>query len=179
MANFCKRDAARYGKSRNSPHPDWPEPWASDAQAALGRNRIRRDRPRGRPRDRPQSGPPESLSTHHRAHHGDYSKNGGAAPSPLVDRFSSSSSRGRLAVEPVDLEALVEETGRRLQVSITGKITLKYNFAERPPTFDGDMTQIRQVIINLIIKALGSHRRQERRHHPLHRRNALRPRPAR
>jgi signal transduction histidine kinase/CheY-like chemotaxis protein len=71
----------------------------------------------------------------------------------LARQMLAYSGKGRFVVEPVDLNEFVEEMGHLLDVSISKKAVLKYNFAENLPTFDGDATQIRQVIMNLIINA--------------------------
>ncbi|MFT5208910.1 MAG: signal transduction histidine kinase/CheY-like chemotaxis protein [Flavobacterium sp.] len=71
----------------------------------------------------------------------------------LAKQMLAYSGKGMFVVEPVDLGEFVEEMGHLLDVSISKKAVLKYNFAENLPTFDGDATQIRQVIMNLIINA--------------------------
>jgi PAS domain S-box-containing protein len=71
----------------------------------------------------------------------------------LAKQMLAYSGKGKFVVEPVNLGEFVEEMGHLLDVSISKKVVLKYNFAENLPTFDGDATQIRQVIMNLIINA--------------------------
>ncbi len=71
----------------------------------------------------------------------------------LAKQMLAYSGKGRFVVEPIDPNELVEEMAHLLEVSISKKAVLKYNFAENPPTFDGDVTQIRQVVMNLITNA--------------------------
>jgi len=63
------------------------------------------------------------------------------------------SGKGKFVIAPIDLNEFVEEMAHLLDVSISKKAILKYNFADNLPTFDGDGTQIRQVIMNLITNA--------------------------
>jgi two-component system, cell cycle sensor histidine kinase and response regulator CckA len=63
------------------------------------------------------------------------------------------SGKGRFIVEPICLNEFVEEMGHLLNVSISKKAVLKYDFADNLPTFDGDASQIRQIILNLITNA--------------------------
>ncbi|NQT13121.1 MAG: response regulator, partial [Planctomycetes bacterium] len=71
----------------------------------------------------------------------------------LAKQMLAYSGKGRFVVEPIDVRELVEEMTHLLDVSISKKVVLKYNFAENLPTFDGDATQIRQVVMNLITNA--------------------------
>ena len=71
----------------------------------------------------------------------------------LAKQMLAYSGKGRFVIKPIDARQLVEEMAYLLNVSISKKAVLKLNFAEDMPTFDGDATQIRQVIINLIINA--------------------------
>ena len=71
----------------------------------------------------------------------------------LAKQMLAYSGKGRFVVEPIDAGQLMEEMAHLLAVSISKKTVLEFNFAENLPTFDGDMTQIRQVIMNLITNA--------------------------
>ena len=71
----------------------------------------------------------------------------------LVKQMLAYSGKGRFVVEPIDAGGLIEEISHLLEVSISKKSVLKHNLAENMPTFDGDVTQIRQVIMNLITNA--------------------------
>ena len=71
----------------------------------------------------------------------------------LVKQMLAYSGKGRYVIEPIDTGRLIEEMARLVEASISKKAVLKYNLAENLPTFDGDVTQIRQIIMNLIINA--------------------------
>ena len=71
----------------------------------------------------------------------------------LAKQMLAYSGKGQFIVEPIDIRELVEEMAHLLEVSISKKAVLKYNFAQNLPTFNGDVTQIHQVIMNLIINA--------------------------
>jgi two-component system cell cycle sensor histidine kinase/response regulator CckA len=71
----------------------------------------------------------------------------------LAKQMLAYSGKGRFVVEPIDAGELVGEIAHLLEVSISKKVVLKYNFADNLPTFNGGVTQIRQVIMNLITNA--------------------------
>ncbi len=71
----------------------------------------------------------------------------------LAKQMLAYSGKGRFVVQPINGNELVEEMAHLLEVSISKKNVLKFNFAENLPIFDGDATQIRQVVMNLITNA--------------------------
>ncbi len=71
----------------------------------------------------------------------------------LCGQMLAYSGRGSFVLKPLDLSALVEEMAHLLEVSISKKISLHFNFASRIPPVEGDPTQLRQVVMNLIINA--------------------------
>jgi len=71
----------------------------------------------------------------------------------LANQMLAYSGKGRFVVEPIAIGELVQEMAYLLEVSIPKKIVLKYNLADGIPTFDGDATQVRQIIMNLITNA--------------------------
>jgi len=71
----------------------------------------------------------------------------------LCRQLLAYSGRGRFIVEPISLQELVEEMGHLLSVSISKKVVLKYHFSQGLPAVEADATQIRQVIMNLIVNA--------------------------
>ena len=71
----------------------------------------------------------------------------------LTKQMLAYSGKGKFVVEALNLSKLVEEIGDLLQVSISKKVVLKYNFAEDLPPIEADAAQIRQVVMNLIINA--------------------------
>ena len=71
----------------------------------------------------------------------------------LAKQMLAYSGKGRFVVERINLNEFVGEMAHLLEVSISKKVVLKYSFADTLPSFEGDATQIRQVIMNLITNA--------------------------
>jgi PAS domain S-box-containing protein len=63
------------------------------------------------------------------------------------------SGKGKFIIEPIDAGNVIREMAHLLEVSISKNAVINYNIIENLPTFDGDVTQIRQVIMNLITNA--------------------------
>jgi PAS domain S-box-containing protein len=71
----------------------------------------------------------------------------------LCKQMLAYSGKGRFVVKRLDLNALVDETAQLLKVSISKKAVLRFEFASDAPAVVGDPTQLRQVIMNLVINA--------------------------
>jgi PAS domain S-box-containing protein len=71
----------------------------------------------------------------------------------LCRQLLAYSGKGRFLVQPVDLAELVQEMGHLLSVSISKKVVLNYHFSPDLPTVEADATQMRQVVMNLIVNA--------------------------
>ena len=71
----------------------------------------------------------------------------------LAKQMLAYSGKGRFVVEAVDLSELVQEMTHMLEVSVSKKAVLRYEFADNLPAVEADATQIRQVIMNLITNA--------------------------
>ena len=71
----------------------------------------------------------------------------------LARQMLAYSGKGRFVVEELDLRLLVEEIAHLLEVSISKKAVLKYDFGTGVPPISADATQVRQVIMNLITNA--------------------------
>ena len=71
----------------------------------------------------------------------------------LCRQLLAYSGRGRFIIQPISLQELVEEMGHLLSVSINKKAVLKYHFSQGLPAVEADATQLRQVIMNLIVNA--------------------------
>ncbi len=71
----------------------------------------------------------------------------------LARQMLAYSGKGNFVIEPINLNELVREMAHMLQVSISKKAVLKFNFADKLPLIDGDATQLRQIIMNLITNA--------------------------
>ena len=71
----------------------------------------------------------------------------------LTQQMLAYSGKGRFVVQPLVLSTLVEDTSRLLEVSISKKCVLKYNFTPNLPTVEADASQLRQIVMNLVINA--------------------------
>jgi signal transduction histidine kinase len=71
----------------------------------------------------------------------------------LCRQMLAYSGKGKFVVERIDLGNLMREMAHLLESSIPKKIVLKYRFSENLPIFEGDVAQIRQVVMNLMINA--------------------------
>jgi PAS domain S-box-containing protein len=71
----------------------------------------------------------------------------------LAKQMLAYSGRGRFQVQRLDLQEVVEEMTHLLQASISKKAVLRFNFAANVPAIEADATQLRQVIMNLVINA--------------------------
>ena len=71
----------------------------------------------------------------------------------LVSKMLAYAGEGRVVSERVDMDALVREMVDVLSASVSKHCTLVYNSPGPLPMVDADPTQIRQVVLNLIINA--------------------------
>ncbi len=71
----------------------------------------------------------------------------------LAKQMLAYSGKGRFVLQKIDLKELVEEMAHILQVSISKKVVLRFNFAQNLPPVEADVSQIRQVVMNLIVNA--------------------------
>lgn len=79
--------------------------------------------------------------------------------SELCRQLLAYSGKGQVVVEPVNVNHVVTEMSEILGVSVSKKASLVYDLAKSLPPVMADITQIRQVAINLIVnasEALGS-----------------------
>ena len=70
----------------------------------------------------------------------------------LCKQMLAYSGKGRFVVQPVNVNALIQEMAELLRISISKNISLSFNLAAVHPVA-ADATQIRQVVMNLIINA--------------------------
>jgi PAS domain S-box-containing protein len=61
--------------------------------------------------------------------------------------------RTNLVIEPFDLEGVITEMTQLLAVAVSKKIEIRYQLAGELPAVEGDATQIRQVLMNLVTNA--------------------------
>ncbi|MAY57326.1 MAG: hypothetical protein CMQ46_03170 [Gammaproteobacteria bacterium] len=71
----------------------------------------------------------------------------------LTQQMLAYSGKGSRIVEPVQLSRLVKDITRLLEVSISKKCVMRFELPEDLPACMADATQLRQVIMNLIINA--------------------------
>jgi len=71
----------------------------------------------------------------------------------LTRQLLAYSGKGRFIIGPVDINDLVREMAHLLDVSISKKALLRYNFASGLPAVMADASQIRQIVMNLIVNA--------------------------
>jgi two-component system cell cycle sensor histidine kinase/response regulator CckA len=74
----------------------------------------------------------------------------------LCSQMLAYSGRGKFVVQRINLNALIAEMMQLLEVSISKKIVLRCDFADPLPGVDGDATQLRQIVMNLITNASDS-----------------------
>ena len=63
------------------------------------------------------------------------------------------SGKGKFIISSICLNDFVKEISQLIESSISKKASLTFRFAEDLPLFEGDATQIRQIVMNLIINA--------------------------
>jgi PAS domain S-box-containing protein len=71
----------------------------------------------------------------------------------LCRQMLAYSGKGRFIVQPIDLNDVVREMAHLLSVSVSKRVTLHYDFASDLPAVEVDVTQMRQIIMNLITNA--------------------------
>ncbi|MBN1410574.1 MAG: PAS domain S-box protein [Spirochaetales bacterium] len=71
----------------------------------------------------------------------------------LCRQMLAYSGRGRLVKEVVSLSECVKDMRHMIEVAVSKKITLKFDFREGTPAVEVDTTQLRQIIMNLVINA--------------------------
>jgi PAS domain S-box-containing protein len=71
----------------------------------------------------------------------------------LCAQMLAYSGRGRFIIKPFDVSALVNEMAHLLKTSISKKALLNLQIEQNLPKIEGDATQIRQVVMNLVINA--------------------------
>jgi PAS domain S-box-containing protein len=78
----------------------------------------------------------------------------------LTRQMLAYAGKGAFVIEDVNLSALVTETTRLIRTSIPKSVDLMFHLSTTPPNFRADKSQMRQIIMNLIInaaEALGEH----------------------
>ena len=76
-----------------------------------------------------------------------------ARAADLAKQMLAYSGKGKFVVESIDLNRLLEEMLHMLEVSISKKAVLRINSYQPLPSVEADATQMRQIIMNLVINA--------------------------
>jgi len=71
----------------------------------------------------------------------------------LCSQMLACSGKGRFVVKKIDLNKLIKDTTHLLKLSISKKARLKFDFTAKLPAIMADATQMRQIIMNLVINA--------------------------
>jgi|GEM_PF-5423232 len=71
----------------------------------------------------------------------------------LARQMLAYSGKGRFVIEPLNLNSLVEEMLHILKVSISKQAVLRFHYSPHLPTIEADATQVRQILMNLVINA--------------------------
>jgi len=76
-----------------------------------------------------------------------------ARAADLAKQMLAYSGRGKFVVENLDLNCLLKEMLHILEVSISKRVVLRLNLTQPLPTVEVDATQVRQIVMNLVINA--------------------------
>jgi nitrogen-specific signal transduction histidine kinase/CheY-like chemotaxis protein len=71
--------------------------------------------------------------------------------SNLTRQLLAYAGKGRFVVEPVDISDLVRQISNLLQTSIAKNVQLRLELSEDLPSVEADVTQLQQLIMNLVI----------------------------
>ncbi len=71
----------------------------------------------------------------------------------LARQLLAYSGKGRFVVDRLDLRVLLEDIAHLMEATIARRAEVRYVHADRLPAIEGDATQIRQVIMNLVTNA--------------------------
>ena len=71
----------------------------------------------------------------------------------LCSQMLTYAGQGRFALEPTDLNQLVEEMTRLLELTVSKKAVVKYHLETNLPTAIADPAQIRQALMNMVLNA--------------------------
>ena len=76
-----------------------------------------------------------------------------ARAADLAKQMLAYSGKGKFVIENIDLNMLIEEMLHMLEVSVSKKAVLRINQHQPLPPVEADATQMRQVVMNLVINA--------------------------
>ena len=73
--------------------------------------------------------------------------------SELINQMLAYSGKGTFVIQKINLSEIVKEMAFMLEVSVSKKVVLKYNFSDNLPLIEADVSQIQQIVMNLIVNA--------------------------
>jgi hemerythrin-like metal-binding protein/PAS domain S-box-containing protein len=73
--------------------------------------------------------------------------------SSLIEQILAYAGKGKFQVQPLDLNLMVEEMTRILRASLSQKASLRWEPDPNLPPMEGDLGQLQQVIMNLVLNA--------------------------
>lgn len=71
----------------------------------------------------------------------------------LANQMLAYSGKGQFVIEPCELSKMIDEMRQMLVVSVSKKAQLSFDLAADLPCVEGDLTQLRQIVLNLVINA--------------------------
>lgn len=71
----------------------------------------------------------------------------------LTRQMLAYSGKGRFVMQRINLNSVITEITQLLHVSISKNAALRFNLLQTIPPIEGDVTQVRQVLMNLIVNA--------------------------
>jgi len=71
----------------------------------------------------------------------------------LARQMLAYSGKGHFVIETLNVNSVIQEMTHMLEVSISKKVVLRFSLAQNLPNIEVDATQLRQVIMNLVINA--------------------------
>ncbi|WP_240732249.1 PAS domain S-box protein [Geobacter sp. FeAm09] len=76
-----------------------------------------------------------------------------ARATELAGQMLAYSGRGKFLIERIDLNRILREMVQMLEVSISKKAALRLDLTPEPAAVEADATQVRQIVMNLVINA--------------------------
>jgi len=74
----------------------------------------------------------------------------------LCQQMLAYAGRGKFVIEPVNISEIVRDTAKLFETSIVKSATIEYTLRDDIPTVRADSTQLRQVVMNLVLNAAES-----------------------
>jgi PAS domain S-box-containing protein len=77
----------------------------------------------------------------------------GLRATELCRQLLAYSGKGRFVVEPVSLTEVVDSITQLIKVSVSKRASLRYELSNDLPAVEADVTQLRQIVLNLVVNA--------------------------